>query len=628
MDKQIMSFNPSANFIRTGLSLAVAVMSYSATAQEVHKLEKVIVTATRTAQTVDETLAPVTVIDREEIERMQTVTVVELLNQAAPGVQVTSNGGPGSNSGVYIRGTKTAQTLVLLNGQKINTANSGSAPLEFIDPGQVERIEIVRGPRSSLYGADAVGGVINIISRKGSGAPKVSVKAGGGSRKTGEYAINIGGERNDVRFNLGGRLLETQGYDRTTEGQGTNQDDDAYRNKSLSGTLSKDFDNGIEGGVNFTYFTGKSEYDGYGISDHLESQFTERMVSTYLSKNITDVWSARIEGGFVKDERKELDHGVKKNFAENKNYSLSWLNDVVWADNQLLTAGIDYSKDRVASDATYVVDDRDNKAVFAQNQTFFAGSDLQLSGRYDDNEAFGGQWTGGASWGFALPEQMRLIASYSTAFRAPTFGDMYRESLGFYSSIPNLNLKAEHSKNAELALTGQVGNVGTWSFNVYQNSMDDMLSSVEVRPRTYQTINIDKARIRGVEFEFSTQIKNINVSTNFTYLDPENRSGKNKGKKLHYRAQKLAALNLDRDFGRWAIGGTLKAQGKIWTNPENTKQIPGYGTFDLRAMVKLSTDTKMQFKVNNLFDKKYEPVTGYQGEPRGVFATIIWSPEI
>ncbi len=613
---------------RTRLSLAITLsaMAAGAYAENIYRLDQVVVTAARTAQTVDETLAPVTVIDRAQIERSQTMTVAELLNQSAPGVQITSNGGPGSNSGVYIRGTKTAQTLILMDGRKINSASSGSAPLEYIDPQTIERIEVVRGPRSTLYGADAVGGVINIITRKGSGSPVLTVKAGGGSRSTGEYGLNYNGESAGTRFNLGARLLETQGYDRTVAKKTPNDanwDDDAFRNKSFSASLSRQLENDLEFGSSVAYFHGKSEYDNvYAPTAKPASLFTESMVDAYITKPMTSVWHARLEVGYISDSRKSADKSSK---TDNKSLSLSWLNDIVWGNNQLLTTGIDYTKDRVDSTTTYAVDERSNTGVFVQNLTTLSASDVQLSGRYDDNEAFGSQFTGSAAWGFNLPAGLRLVASYGTAFRAPTFDDMYRQS---FFSAPNPDLKPEFAKNAELELRGVIDRHTDWSVNVYQNNMDDMLNSAPRADGKWHTVNIDKARIRGIEFEASTRYAGVDVSTNLTVLDPQNRSGVNAGKKLHYRAQKLIALNADKDFGPWSLGGTWRAQGKTWTDPSNTKQIPGYGTVDLRASYQWAEGVKTQLKVTNLLDKEYQPVVGYRGEPRGIFATVAWSPKL
>ena len=617
-----MSFNHRTIFARTGLSVAVAmsVMSSAAAAEEeVNKLGEVVVTAARTAQTVDETLAPVTVISREQIERSQAISVTELLTQA-PGVQIAYTGGVGSKTGVYLRGTKTQQTLILVDGHRMNGAYAGEAPLQYLDPDQIERIEIVRGPRSTLYGADAVGGVINIITRKGGKEPQLTVKAGGGSRNTGEYGLNFNGSVGRTQFNVGARLFETQGYDRTTNQLGSDWDDDAFRNKSISSSLSHRFENGIDAGVNISHSQGKAEYDnsfGSSAPEYPISFFEQTTFNVYASLPVNELWNTKIDAGYVQDDRKDV--GARPSYAEGEILSLSWQNDIAWTDEQLLIAGVDYSNDKVTTSNNYAVDERYNVGVFALNQSSFSGSDLQVGGRFDKNEVYGNNTTGSVSWGFDLPADTRLIASYGTAFRAPPFIDLYSP----YG--PNPDLKPEEARNAELELRGVWSHNTQWSVSMYQNDMDNMLDYNSV---TRRTENISKARMRGVEFVVTSRIFDWDLNTNLSFVDPENRSGANAGKTLHRRANQLFTMNVDRNFGKLAVGGTLRAQGKTWDDAANTLEMPGFGTFDLRASLAFTPELKTQLKVVNLLDKDYTTTNGYIDEPRGVFATLIWSPEL
>lgn len=608
----------------TGLILT-GTLAGAAQAEAVYELGEVVVTAARTSQTVDETLAPVTVINRVQIERSQASSVTELLNKA-PGVQMTYSGGSGSKAGVYIRGTKTAQTLILVDGLKINTAGDGDANLQYLDPEQIERIEIVRGPRSSLYGADAVGGVINIFTRKGAGDPRLTVKAGVGSRGTGEYGLNFGGEKDGTKFNLGSRLFETQGYDRTTNKLGSEGDDDAFRNKSFSGNFSRDFENSVEAGINFAHAEGKAEYDMgcsiFGCStwpDSPTSYFNQTSLSTFLTVPVNDDWSVKLDAGYVRDKRSDEENQYGASHATNERYSASWLNDISWAANQLLTTGVEYANDKVESSSNYSVSERYNAGVFAQNLTSFESSDLQLGGRFDKNEAYGNKTTGNVSWGFDLPKQLRLIASYGTAFRAPTFLDLY------YPGSESPDLKPETSKNAELELRGKLGVATQWSVNVFQNDMKDMLVWDSNAGTSGRMENVDEARIIGLEFTVGTLVYGWDINANLSFLDPENRTT---GKQLERRARQLFNLDADRNFGRWSLGGTFRAQGKTWDNPANTSEVPGFGTFDLRASVQVTPELKTQFKVVNLLGKEYTTTKGYIDEPRGIFATLIWTPEI
>ena len=616
-----MTSSQRSRFKRSELCIAIALsmMTSTASAEDASQLDQVVVTASRTAQTVDETLAPVTVISREQIERSQATSVTELLNQA-PGVQIAYTGGIGSKTGVYLRGTKTQQTLILVDGHRMNGAYSGEAPLQYLDPDQIERIEIVRGPRSTLYGADAVGGVINIITRKGGKEPQLTLKAGGGSRNTGEYGLNFNGSVGRTQFNLGARLFETQGYDRTTNQLGSDWDDDAFRNKSISGSLSHRFESGIDAGVNISHSEGKAEYDnsfGSSAPEYPISFFEQTTFNAYASLPVNELWNTKIDAGYVKDDRKDV--GARPSYAEGEILSLSWQNDIAWADEQLLIAGVDYSNDKVTTSNNYAVDERYNVGVFALNQSSFSGSDLQVGGRFDRNEVYGNNATGSVSWGFDLPADTRLIASYGTAFRAPPFIDLYSP----YG--PNPKLKPEEARNAELELRGIWGQHTQWSVNLYQNDMDNML---DYNPNTRRTENIAKARMRGVEFVVTSRIYDWDVNTNFSFVDPENRSGVNAGKTLHRRAKQLFTMNVDRDFGKWTIGGTFKAQGKTWDDAPNKDAIPGFGTLDLRASLAVSSELKTQLKVVNLLDREYTTTKGYIDESRGLFATLIWSPKL
>ncbi|MFK0569717.1 TonB-dependent receptor domain-containing protein [Endozoicomonas sp.] len=611
-----MSFNQRSIFARSGLSIAVAmsVMSSVGQAEEVYDLGEIVVTAARTSQTVDETLAPVTVINRAQIERSQATSVTELLSQA-PGVQIASNGGPGSKSGVFLRGTSTAQTLILMDGQKLNSGADGAAPLEYLDPDQIERIEIVRGPRSTLYGADAIGGVINIITRKGTGAPKLTVKAGGGSRGTGEYGLNFGGESEGTRFNFGARLFETQGYDRTTKKQGSEGDDDAFRNKSVSGSLTNSFDNGITVGVNASHTEGKAEYDG---GDYPTAFFETSNVNAYVSGAINDSWDSRLEAGFQRNYRDEVGGTSGDSTVTNKRYSMGWVNNIAWADNQYLTSGVDYSNDKVDSTRNYKEKERYNVGVFAQNTTSLESNELQVSGRYDKNEAYGDKTTGSASWALELPKDMRFIASYGTAFRTPAFMDLNG----------NPDLKPESSNNAEVELRGKFGSNSDWAINIYHNDMTNMFLWNGKSGSESAMENTD-AIIKGIEFSGVTTIQDWTISGSVSFLDPEFSNGTNSGKTLNRRAKQLFAINADKDFGRWTLGTTFKGQGAVWDSPDNeTNRLSGFGTLDLRATVKVTPEFKAQFKVVNLMDKEYSTANGYIEEPRGVFATLIWSPEL
>ncbi|WP_211824974.1 TonB-dependent receptor domain-containing protein [Kistimonas asteriae] len=610
--------------------LPLAIMAANVHAEDVYEMDNVVVTASRTAQTIDETLAPVTVISRKDIEQSQASSVPELLKRV-PGMQVATTGGAGSTTSIYLRGTKTAQTLVLLDGHRIDSATSGSASLQHINPDMIERIEVVRGPRSSLYGADAVGGVIQIFTRKGHADPRLSLKVGAGSRGTSEYGVNYGGNVEGTRFNIGGKLFETNGYDNTAIKTGYAGDDDAYRNKSFTASVSHTFDNQIEAGFNLLHSEGKNEYDNTWNTDvRPYDEFRFSTVNAFLNLPVTDSWTTRINTGYSN----ELGENFQKmpNGTHTKNGSIksmrntaSWLNDVAWADNQLLTTGIDYTNDRIDTKPTsYSVNSRYNKAVFVQNQSSFENSDLQVGLRRDKNEAFGYKTTGNISWGVNLSDDYRLISSYGTAFRAPSMMDLY------YPGSENPDLKPEKSKNAEIELRGIINDTSHWSVTAFQNDMDDMLIWFSTGPMTGYMENVEKARIRGIEASLTTQLAAWDITASATYLDPKNLSDdpKVKDKVLQRRARQLFSLDADRTFGRFSFGGTLRAQGKSYDDVENHDRLSGFATVDLRTSYRFTPAVKGELKLVNLMDKEYQTTKSYEGEPRGVFVSMTWTPEI
>lgn len=614
------------NTLRIAVALATAGLAGVLQAsEEVIELEEVVVTASRTAQSVDEALAPVTVITREDIERSQATSVPELLSKT-PGMQLATNGGAGSLSSIYLRGTNTAQTLVLVDGQKINSVNLGVPPIQYLDPEDIERIEIVRGPRSSLYGADAVGGVIQIFTRKGEGKPHLKIKAAGGSRNTGEYGISLNGKSDGLRYNLGMNIYETGGYNFTMPKE-NGDEDDAYRNKSAFGSISHPFSDNLEVGIAFSHSEGKSEYDNNPSYPSSMTQpfnlFRVTNASSFANLTVNEIWSSRIDLGYAEEhtqgKTESYSTGATSDsyWSESERFSTSWKNDIAWHENQLLTAGIDYSDERYDGSTAYLEDSRYNAGVFVQNHSSFGNQDVQVALRRDKNEAYGYNTTGSASYGLALSNEMSFTASYGTAFRAPTLGDLY------YPGYDNPNLKPEKSENFEVGLKGVLA-VADWSVSLYQNNMEDMIAT----DSTYTPINIDQARIRGIELTVKTRAMGWDVNSSVSFLNPENRSGVNEGKVLLYRAKELFTLDFDKQFNQLGLGATFRAQGKSYANAANTTEVAGFGTVDLRMSYRLTSEVKTGLKVVNLFDKEYQPVYGYRGEPLGAFVTLIWTPEL
>ncbi|WP_095210273.1 TonB-dependent receptor domain-containing protein [Endozoicomonas ascidiicola] len=617
------SFSP----VLTSLALVICSTTALATEPKAYTMDRVVVSATRTAQSVDETLAPVSVITREDIERSQASSVPELL-RTVPGVQFYSNGGRGSATSMFIRGASSAQTLVLIDGQRMNSATSGGADLQYLDPSQIERIEVVRGSVSSLYGADAIGGVVQIFTRKGKGEPHLSIRTAAGTENTRELGLNFGGKTGNTKFNFGTSLIETDGFDFTNDEntssphKGINLDDDGFRNKSISTSISHLFDNGIEAGVSFSHNKGKLHYDEDTNEKNpynAYSSFENTIFNSYASQSINAIWFTRLDLGFMHSNKQYLGDNipagntVSNTELETERHSLLWQNDVSWQENQLLTVGLDYYIDQVDGSNTYSEDSRYNAAIFIQNQTQLDDSNLQIALRQDKNESYGSNTTGNIAYGYNLTNDLRLIGSYGTAFRAPTFGNLY----GKYGK-PSLN--PESSKNHEVALKGNES-FGSWEISAFQNDIEDMIAYAE---GTY--FNTDKARIRGLEASIQSRIKGWDVYSAVTIMDPKDQENDSL---LTRRARQSFNLSIDRKINSWSVGSTLFAQSESfeYDRDDNPIRLSGFATVDLRLAKQLNKEFKSEFKVTNLMDKEYSTAKGYNAPPRAGIISLTWTPE-
>ena len=294
----------------------------------------------------------------------------------------------------------------------------------------------------------------------------------------------------------------------------------------------------------------------------------------------------------------------------------SWQNDVVLGTNHLLTVGLDYQNDGIDSDTPYTVTSRDDKGLFAQYQGTFGTQDVQLALRGDDNGQFGNHRTGSLAWGHGFANGMRLTTSYGSAFKAPTFNELY------YPGFGNPNLQPETSRSLEVGLNDKM-DWGRWSLNAYQTRVSDLIAF----DASFAPANIAAARIRGLEASVSTQLADWKINTSLTLQNPANQStGSDNGNILPRHAEQMARLDLDRQLGRYRLGATLFAQGRRFDDLANTQRLGGYATVDLRAEYALARDWTLAARAANLFDKQYETAAYFNQPGRNFFLTLRYQP--
>lgn len=601
--------------------LAVAIAHPAAADPPATELDPVIVTATRSAESLSETLAPVTVITRADIERLQPRDFQDLL-VGLPGVSLANSGGSGKVTSLFLRGTNADHVTVLIDGIKIGSATLGTPAFEQIPVDQIDRVEIVRGPRSSLYGSEAIGGVIQIFTRRGKAGAGIipSFAIGGGTQGSGKFEAGLrGGVGRGGWYSAGLSAQTTDGINaRPTRSE---PDRDGFRSAagSLSGGWS--FANGAEISANWLRAQSQNEYDGSytNKADNTQQVFGARASFAPLAS-----WRVTLAAGESQDLSDNFhDPEIPANRSSFDTYrdSYSWQNDLRLAAGQLLSGGLDYQHDRVSGSVDYAESSRDDTGVFAQYQGQFGGHEVQASGRHDDNEQFGEHDTGAAAYGYRFANGLRAGASYGTAFKAPTFNQLY------YPSFGNPNLQPEESRSAELNVGGShraFDGQWNWALNAYHTEIENL---IVFAPPTYAPANIGKARILGVEAQLGGHWQAWRAQTYLNWLDPENRSDDaNRGKVLPRRAQRSVRLDLDYDFARATLGATVYGSGRRYEDPANSLPLGGYTTLDLRADWQFLPQWQLQLKAANLLDKQYETAATYAQPGSSYFLTLRYTP--
>ncbi len=601
-------------------------------AAEDSAMEVTQVTATHTKQSVNSTLAPVTVFTLEDIDRLQALDLVDVLDRT-PGVSITPSGSKGSLASFYMRGTGSKHTLFLIDGQRFSSATLGSTNYQFLNTEQIERVEVVRGPRSSLYGSDAVGGVVQVFTKKGYGDPEGYVKAGMGSHNAWEVAGGVRGKTNNFRYATNLSQFETDGFDSFTNDTPPNDDDDGFRNKSISANFGYDFDYGGVLDFNYYYTKARLEADDHfssGGIDPYSNNWIQSVNASFSTPIITDVWFTTVMLGSSTDDSdniNKLDHSQNTHYRT-KRYSSSWQNDFTINDSNRMTFGLDDYLDKVKSSSNYVdpngteIKDRYNLGAFYVYQLDISIFDLQVGLRWDDNEHYGENTTGNIATGFKIGDAHKIVLSYGQGYKVPTFNDLY--FLGPWGN-GNPNLQAEDSEQYEIEFRGDYS-VANWSLNIYQNEIDNLIEWQPVDPNApwspYSPENVNKAKIKGAELVGGLFIDEWVINGSLNYVDA---TDNDTGKQLINRPKRFLSVDADRNFNKVIFGASWRAYSKSYGDQANTKKMAGYGVVDLRTGYQFTKDFKAQLQFNNVFNKDYENRYGYNTDGANWYLTASYT---
>lgn len=613
------------------LALAVALLPGVQVFAAEQELPSMLITSARQAEPRAQATAANTVFTRADIERLQARSVPELLRRV-PGVQVSSAGGLPSLS---LRGTGTAQTLVLVDGQRIASATSGFARLDYLAIDNIERVEVIRGPRSSLYGADAIGGVIQIFTRGGKPGINPEVRLAAGSDQTFQRSLSLAAGTEQTRIHLGASVDERDGFDITRDNRGADQDNDGQRNKALHLKLDHQFDANWKGGLSLNDQRGKNEYDDANDFEPgtPQDEFRVSSYSGYLDGQLTDVWNSRLELGRSFDRNHAVGAGSEWNntLLETTRHSAVWINRLQLSERHQLSVGGDWYVDQLDSTTVFQEDSRDNLAFFAQHSFHGERFGTELGLRHDDNQQFGSHNSWNAAVSLPVGESQRWILSYGEGFRAPTFSDLYGPPLWG----PNPDLQPETSKTYELQWRAELDDTQLEAA-LYRANVEDMIAWGENRMG-----NVSQARINGFEASAARELLGWQANIGVSIIDPRDRDS---GHTLARRAKRTLSVDLDRTFGTLSAGAGWHISSSRYDNASNTRELSGYGTFDVRAAWQSHSELRWEAKVNNLFDRDYALATynrpnginwwdpsqnyGYREAGRTALFAVTWTPSL
>ena len=617
---------------RTSLAAAVSLALFAplAFAQDTpEELDRIVVTGTRTAITVDDSLAAVEVVDRKDIERSQARSLPELLRGRA-GINLVNQGGAGKLSTLFMRGAESDHVLFLVDGVRVGSSTSGLTAIQDIPLELIDRVEIVRGPRSSLYGSDAIGGVIQVFTRKAQDGVRPRVRVGAGSDDLRELSagVDFGFER--AWFGVDYNHLATEGF-QSCLGAGfpvfagcfvdnPDPDRDGYESNAVSMRAGFRPVEGLVLEANALRNEGRNEYDADPMFLGDVSNTTQQVVGGKAKWDV-GIATLTLSGGRNVDNSLQSLDGAFMDFFESRRTSASLQGDFRVREGHVLTAGYDWQQDEGNVYDRFEVQptwERWNRAVFAQYIGEFGAHDVQASVRRDDNEQFGGHTTGGLAWGMSLPHDLRVTASVGTAFKAPTFNELY---FPFYG---NPDLVPEESETWELGI-GQQKTDWRWALNAFETRVDQLIVyDIDL----FMANNLEDARIRGAELTGGVTLAEWNLSGSASYVDPRNRSeGFQFDNLLPRRARTTGRIDVDRAFGDVSVGATVIGEGRRFDDVANTLEVAGFSTLDLRAEWRVAPAWTLQARVGNVFDRDYQTSAYYAQPGRQWFLTVRYAAQ-
>ncbi|BBB60104.1 outer membrane protein [Undibacterium sp. KW1] len=606
------------------LAIAAAFPSTFAFAQTaaLGAASSVVITAGRQTQAAKDVLADNVVITAEDIAKSGAASVVDLLQQQR-GIEIARNGGPGTTASVFMRGGNNAQNVVLIDGVRIGSSTTGGATWSSIPLSQIDRIEVVYGPLSSLYGADAMGGVIQIFTKKGTGVLSPTVSAGLGSYGTRKLQAGIfGSVANNLSLSLNAGHEESEGFSATkpTADFGYNPDKDGYKLDSFNGRMVWEISKGYELGASILHSRNNAQYDS-GLNREDRSISTLETIAVFGRGKFTDNWTASLQVA------KATDKGATESVTSTK-YSYSQISTV--QDSLSIQNDIRIGKDTLQVIAetreenvdtpTLALNGKRTTNSFAASYVFKQDAHLaSASIRNDRSSQYGSNTTGSIAYGYRFTDALRVNASYGTSFRAPTFNELYYPNYGVATNKP------EKAKNAEIGAYFEQGDTQL-SAVYYQNKATDLLISAGSAdcPAGYTfgcARNVNKATLSGLSIGGSTRFADLTLRGSIDFQNPKDDTT---GKRLARRSKQHGTFAAEYALPSAKIGVEIIFSGERFDDAANSRTLASYQLLNLYARYEIAKNTTVLARWNNALNKDYELARGYATAGSNVFVGVSY----
>jgi len=586
---------------KSSLAFLLLMLSHSISAQDSSSIDEVIVTATKSELSTDQVVAPVVVIDQLDIELSGVNGIAELLSSVA-GINISTNGGPGQLTSIFVQGSNSNQVLILVDGIAINDSATGIASIQNIHPDMIEKIEIVKSPRASLYGSNAVGGVIHVFTKRNQEGVNIGFKSGSDNTKV----TNIFASREVLNGRMGLQLnhYDTAGFP-SKEGSNINS---AHDNRSVKGFFDQQWGSST---------LKASVWNSQGTTDYLDfffnpisQDFDNTAVSLNFDQKKNETWSSSLHLGINKDF---LDQNDSNDFNHSKKFILEWKNNLKWNPNNQLLAGITFENEEFeASNYGLGIDsDMSNRAVFLENIFLSGKNQFLIALRLNNKENIEDKISWNLEYGYRLNSKTRLLFSAGKAHRNPSSFDLY----GFGG---NPLLRPEYSKKISVGLNYQPNSSTNFDLRYFDNRIKDL---VAFNYSDFKLYNIEESKTSGFDVIFEKDINNWILSLNATLQDPKNLTTSTQ---LLRRPKNSMNMGLRRTFNKLTINLNLEKNSS--RNDFGGVVLGAYTLANTSIQYRLNTNWIFNGSITNLGNEKYTLANGYMTPDRKINIGFVYFP--